>query len=196
MRRIAALLVLLVPATVRANAGSPGMRTLWIDYTFTIEPEHADYEFYLLWPDDREPAEKLPLSPGNPVRVSGDVYRYTALLYAVRKSLLAPFQGSPPPRSWFRENEGRGVERVQGLKYSSLDFREAVWFTDNRQRAEITCRIDVEPDGVKLVVVSENRGDPWVRWGWIVGGALAMAGVTGLGFRWIRRICCGHSVPT
>jgi hypothetical protein len=184
--RASVILLFVVPATARADGGDPfpGIRTIWIDCTFTVDRDYPDYEFYLLPTRDDFPAERLPITPSNPVRVSGsgEQYRYVwCWIYVVPKSLLAPFGDSPPPRDWF--------SKTPGLRFrDGYSFRKAVVFTDNRKRAEITCRIEIGPDGDRIVQVSENAGDAWVKWAWIAAGVLLMVGVLSLGLWSLRRI--------
>ena len=183
-RRAAVVLLLLVPATAHADGGSPlpGVRSVWIDYIFTVEQDYPEYEFYLTSSTGLVAAERLTVTPSNPVRVSGpgEDYRYKwATVYAVRKSLLAPFGDKSPPNAWFSQN----AERVE-----MLDFRKSLLFTDNRERAEIVCRIERGPDGWRLVQVSENAGDQSVRWTWIAFGVLAAAGTIWLGFWFLKQL--------
>jgi hypothetical protein len=193
MSRFAVVLLLfLVPTTARADErpGLQWVRTVWIDHTFTVERDYPNYEFYLLGCRSDMPAERLPLTPSNPVRVSGpgEKSRYKwALIYAVRKSRLAPFGDAPPPYDWFAENEGAEVVKLKTSTYF-LYFSKTLLFTDNRERAEITYRIEVGLDG-RLVKVSENAGNPWVKWGgWIVVGLTVLVGGACFGVWKVMRI--------
>jgi hypothetical protein len=69
-----------------------------------------------------------------------------------------------------------------------LRCRKVLRFTDNRERVEIVCRVELGPDGWQLVQVSENAGSPWVKRAWIVSGALAAVGFIGFGFWSLKRI--------
>lgn len=191
-RPAAVALLLLLPAVAQADGGPPfpGYRTVWKDFIFTMEHEYPDYEFYLLSEGSGDfPAERLPLSPSSPVRVSGpgEPFRYKwANVWAVRKSALTQFAGSPPPRDWLRNSNGKEAMMLR-LDGSDLDFRTVLLFTDTRERVEITCRVELGPDGGRLVKVAENEGNPWVRWGWIAAGVLVPVGLIGLGIWRIRR---------
>jgi hypothetical protein len=192
-RFVAAAMLTLVPAAARADGGPglPGYRLVWKDIVLTVEQDYPDYEFYLL-SEGNFPAERLPLSPSNPVRMSGpgENYRYKwARAYAVPKSLLAQFPDSLPPRDWLQKNVGKGPVKLELPEYW-LDFREALLFTDTRDRVEVTYRVEVGPDGGRLVKVAENAGNPWVRWGWIATGVLVPVGVIGLGLWYVRRVRC------
>lgn len=193
---VAAVLLFLLPRTAVADAGSPGpvVRTIWIDCTFTVDQDYPAYEFYLLPGIDLQPSEqvlpeRLPITLSNPVRVSGsgEQYRYWPCpIYAVPKSLLAELGNKPPSRDWIFANS----RRVQVVDYT-IYFRKGVWFTDNRERAEITYRIEKdekEPNGWRLVKVSESEGNPWVRRGWVAVGVLLAVGFVVLGFRSVRRL--------
>jgi hypothetical protein len=71
-RSIAAVLLLLLPATACANAGPalPGWRSVPVNFTFTVEQEYPDYEFYLQINADTPPVW-VSLTPSTPVRLSG-----------------------------------------------------------------------------------------------------------------------------
>jgi hypothetical protein len=185
-------LLLLAPDIARADAGPflPGEPNVWIDFIFTIDQDYPDYEFYLLTLDD-SPPERLPITPTNPVRVSGPGkdYRYKwARVYAVRRSSFADFRG-PLGRKEF-DGSRAGVVLL-GSDYP-LDFRTALPFTDNRDRVEITYRVEVGPDGGRLVKIGENAGDPWVRRGWIAAAISVSIGIIGLGLWGVKRIWRRH----
>jgi hypothetical protein len=184
----------------RADMGpAPGGRYIWNDFIFTVERDYADYEFYLLpnayyspkYEHHPPEPEKLQLSPESPVRVSGpgEDFRYgDAEVYAVQKSQLTQFKGSPPPRDWLRANLGRGVEKltVPDEAYR-LYFRTHAWFYDRRDRAEFVYRVEMGPDGGRLVKVSENTS-PWGTRGLIVAGVLTALGAALLGRRLLRQL--------
>jgi hypothetical protein len=188
------MLLLLVPASARADGAPiiPGTRSVWIDFIFTVERDYPDYEFYLVSPAmflADQPAERLPLTPSNPVRVSGsgpgpnaDIrYAAGAKVYAVRKSLIAGRPG--PPHTWFFEKRNELV-----LVGETPDAREILLFTDNRDRIEFTYRVEVGPDGGQLVKVGENAANPWVKRGWIAAAVFVSLGITGLTLRWVWRV--------
>jgi hypothetical protein len=188
----AVALLLLLPTVAQADgaASLPGFRTVWKDIIFTVEQDYPDYEFYLVISGHQFPAERLPLSPSNPVRVPrpGEDGRYRwANAYAVRKSLLAQLPDLPPSHDWFQLNKGKGVVKLEHAAVQ-LDFRESLLFTDTRDRVEITYRVEVGPDGGRLVKVAENAGDPWVRRAWVAAGALVLVGIVGLGIWRLRRV--------
>lgn len=190
-RPMAVVLLLILPAVTRADGGFglPGIRTVWVDFVFTVEQDYPDYEFYLI-PDYSPLAERLPLTPSTPVRVSGpgENYKYKwARVYAVRKSLLVQLPEPPTDPKWFWQNEGTGVVRLELPEYW-LAFRKNLPFTDTRDRVEITYRVEVGPDGGRLVKVRENAGNLWVRRGWIAAGLLFSVGVVGLGIWRVRQI--------
>jgi len=80
-------------------------------------------------------------------------------------------------------------EQRKGVVWlGDLHFRTAVWFTDTRDQAEITYRIEVGRDGEGLVKIGENAGNPWVKWGWIAAAVLVPVGIVGLGLWQVRRV--------
>jgi hypothetical protein len=193
MPRVASVvLLLLVPATARADAAPivPGYRGVWVDFIFTVEQGYPGYEFYLVSPlswMDSHPPERLPLTPSNPIRVSGsgpgpgedNRYKYGARVYAVRESLLTGGTG-PPSRTWFfRERDGLV------LLGETPESCAALPFTDNRERIEFTYRVEIGPDGGQLVKVGENAGNSWVKRGWIAAAIFISLGIVGLGLRWV-----------
>jgi hypothetical protein len=200
-RTAAIVLLLLVPAIACADAGSalPVVRPVWIDFIFTAEQDYPDYEFYLVSEIEFSmgfyPMERLLLTPSNPVRVSGSGpgpdedtrYKFGAKVYAVRKSLLAGW-AVPPPRTWFLKNRDGLV-----LLGEIPDSRASLPFTDNRDRIEITYRVEVGPDGGRLMKVGENAGNPWVKWGRITAAVFVSIGIIGLGLRWVRRAWRPHT---
>jgi hypothetical protein len=194
--------LLLVPAIARADVGPalPEVRGVRIDFIFTVERDYPDYEFYFVsqmqWLSNFPAPERLPLAPSNPVRVSGlglgqkedGRYRYGAKVYAVRKSLLAELTG-PPPRSWFLDKR----DGLVLLGETPDSHAASLPFTDNRDRIEITYRVELGPDGGRLVKVGENAGNPWVKW-----GRIAAAVFVSIVFFWIwfsgpglREVCRG-----
>ncbi len=193
MTRIAALVVLLLlPAVASANM-FPG-RGVPAVHVFTIEHEYPELEFWLAsWTYSSQSADRLRITPSTPVRVPAEglskPYRQ-GHIYAVPKRLLVPFADRAPPSDWFDKQLGNGVVEL-GL----INDSENVLFIDDRQRVERTHRIEIGPDGGRLVWVSENRGDPVTGWLRSVLGFLVMivAGVLGL---WVLRRLSRKSVAT
>jgi hypothetical protein len=189
-RHAAVLLLLVLPATACADAGSsfPGIRSVWINYTFTVEQEYPDYDFYVLTTMHKT-AVQVPLSPSTPVRLSGEEYPAAwGLLFAVKKPLRPPDRNPWDIEAWLHGSKGRGVVVLGPSEYEYLRFGSSLPFTDNRKSVEIVYRVELGPDGSRLVKVSENVGDPWVRWAWIAVGVLMAVGFVGLGFWSLRRM--------
>src|SRR6185295_9091818 len=98
LRTAPVVLLLLVPAAARGDAGSVPGRDVWINYTFTVEQDYPDYDFYVVTNLDA-PAVRMPLSPTTPVRVLGEECQIYALeVFAVKKPLRPP-----PVHSYTRE---------------------------------------------------------------------------------------------
>ncbi|MBN9121478.1 MAG: hypothetical protein J0I06_20400 [Planctomycetes bacterium] len=179
---LALLAVLLAPAGADAGFGRPGTHIVPADYILTVDRDHPDHAFYLLG-DVNAPPVRLPLAPSDPIRLfGGKQYGYRwAQVFAVRNALLAEFTG-PPPREWLQ------APRDGVVPFDRLDFRTTLPFTDTRDRVEITYRVEVGPDGARLVQVGENAGNPWVERGWIAAAVLASAAAIALGVWVVRRV--------
>jgi hypothetical protein len=182
------VLVLALPASIQADGvSSLGLRTVPIVYTFTVDREHPDLEFWLvsrLMPPT--PVDRLPVTPSQPVRVTpsglSEPYAW-AHIYAVPKRLLRDFDGRSPPAHWFYGQGQDGAFQIGTIKSHGV-----VPFNDTRQQIEITYRIEVEASSGQLVEVSQNAGNPWVKWGGVAACIFVPFGIFGLALFGLWRV--------
>ncbi len=168
-RFVAPIVLLSLPAPVRADAApfplsGPSGSTVPVVYTFTAERDHPEWEFWLVWQDGSAP-ERLVVPPANPVRVTDKGRKKqehnVMICYAVPKRMMPALEGAPVSTAWLQKHDqfGNGV-----LGRDRLTFRQQLSFGDNRERVEITYRIESGPNGPHLVLVWQNSGDPVYRW--------------------------------
>lgn len=197
VRRFAVFLLLILPAyygLVLLYIVSP---LFWesapLNITVTTDRDHPDYVFFLVnWSGTprfgRPPVERLSVSAADPVRIEPDGriggYRDWTL-HAVPAGLLNPPGGSTPTDcSWFTHPERRG--EVGSLE--TFDFgSHSLPFYDDRQRVDVTYRLERDTGGWRLAKVAENAGSPWAKWGRIGAAALVPVALTGFGLRWVFR---------
>lgn len=191
MPRIAAVVALLFASeAAQADAGLPGQNRVPVRVKLTVDREIPGYEFYVVntfTPVSGRPVRSVPPKPGAPVELTsleearpGQADQtfaprwYGRELYAVLQGRSPP--GSVPTRAWLADSAN--ATRVGGL-YPG----DSVWFFEFRDRIEVEYRIEVGPEGLRLVEVSENPGYGWVC---CLSGVLAPVGLVWLG-RWVMR---------
>lgn len=185
-RAVALAAVLLLPAFARADAALfpplPGGSHVPIVYTFTIEQDNPEWEFWLVWHDGSS-AERLPVSATNPVRVSAVERKREpspGIVFALPKWLSKTYEG----KSEVDFEETRRWVTNGAVFLDHIRTSRELPFYDNREQVEITYRIEFGP---RMVEVSENRGDAWYRWSRLVSVCfLFPLGLALLGF-WARR---------
>jgi hypothetical protein len=193
-RFMALVSLLLLPGALRANTPAPtGYRDVPVVHIITTEHDYPEWEFWLV-PRTKPGGVfgRLPVTPAHPMRVHPELpggHYGQSYLFAVPKNLIAPFAGGAPPNEWFLDQRGHGVVELGLIDYPS----RILPFTDNREQIEITYRIEMGPDGGRLVKVSENAGDPVYRWTRKISCCcLLPLGITAvvvwLGLRLVRRL--------
>lgn len=163
MTRTAGVVALLtLPAAARADmAPPPHLRAVPLVVILTTDQDHPDFEFFLVnWAGGKP--ERLALSAASPVVLLPDgrtgAYREWTL-HAVPKRLLPPDGPMPAGADWFGRHREPGT-----ASFGTFDFGyNTAGFYDDRERIEVTYRVEHGPDGWRLVKVGENAGSRWVK---------------------------------
>jgi hypothetical protein len=165
--------------------------------TLTVDRDYPEYDFFLV--NGGAPVERLPLTASSPIQLlpegrTGGYREWT--VRAVPRSLGAVPSGA----EWFTDNSKAGIitffEREDRWALR-IDFgANSLPFYDNRDRIEITYRLEIDGDRGRIIKVSENVADPWVKRSWAAGGMFFIVGVGWLGVWISRRIIRGIRGPT
>lgn len=190
MKRVTALvMVLLLPGMARADAGPFPNYFRPVTITLTVDRNYPDHEIFLVGHFQGSSAEvrRVSLSPSDPLVFRSEEVRSSDFeVYAVPKRELDRLGQPVPKLEWFnRINPEPANEFYAGR----IGDRGRVDFDDNRDRIEKTYRIEVLPEGSRVVLVSENEGNPWVKRGWgAICCVLPSVGIALLGLWLARRL--------
>jgi hypothetical protein len=103
-------------------------------------------------------------------------------VFAVPKGLLGPDPDASLRAEWVGEQKRNGA-----LKLGELSFRVDLPLYDRRDPVEVTYRIEIGSEGGRLVKVSENAGNPWVKGAMVAVPVLFGLAAIRLGLRASRR---------
>lgn len=199
MKRVVALILVPIWSGI-ANADAGPLpntnRYVPVTITLTVDREYPDHAIFLVGHhhSSSEVVQRVSLSPSEPLVFRSDEGPRPSSpnfkVYAVPKKELDRL-GQPIPRlEWFnRINPEPANEFYAGF----VGDRGNVSFDDNRERIEKTYRLEILPEGSRVVLVAENEGNRWVKRGWIAAIVLPPMGIALLGIWLSRRLLRNRS---
>jgi hypothetical protein len=166
--RIAGLVLLaLTPAVARGDVGV-APRRVPVQITLAVDRDYPGFAVFLVQPEPKRARRITPTAAEPAIVQSGNLVgsHFYAEVYVVPTTELAGFDQLLPPVEWFEQKDHH--EYYAGR----MNAREILDIFDNRNRIEKEYVVRRAGDAFRVELLSENRGNPWVK-----------------GFRGV--VCCG-----
>lgn len=167
MKQVVALILVPVLSGIASADGGPFQtpsRYVPVTITLTVDREYPDHVVFVVRPQYRSSSvvQRVTLSPSEPMvfRTDEDHLRPTPadfVVYAVPREVLDRLGQPVPNKEWFNPDPANPFLAGDMIERGRLSF------DDDRERVEKVYRLEILPEGSRVVLVSENAGNRWVK---------------------------------